>query len=1358
MGTRTPVQAPQGLFTVAVVAAMRRTACVLFALLWMHAPLRAQLSIDKAVDVVNPPSGGALTYTIQLGCSDLVSPCVGAVVVDTLPPEVVFSNADPVIVTSVGGNIPVLPVYDPASHTVTWDFTGLPEGGLPAGFSASIALQGTVQAGTVPDGAVLSNKVVLSDNGGAVSDTANSTVVAVPDWDVSKEVVSGDIYHDTDVIYRIRVSAPSAIGNLNLTSAFVVDTLPPGAVYVSASPAAVYDPVARTVSWTGLSFDVNIGSYDFLVTVQYPASDPVNDTGLSNPIPKTNVAYLEGTPVGGGTFSAVGSVTQDLLPPSYGIALSKVAQDLGILPVNQTNFFQISLSNNSTVPVDSFSFEDPVPDAFDLVALQVENFPAGVNYDVLAELNHSGTFVSWVSGAATGVDQSYDPATIPGFNPATDYVSGVRVLFGTVPSGFSGEINLVVTPNSLTVDNAGNPITVGASINNTASLVAVRPVDGALIGPVTATDAMCVWPEVARLDPAKLQEPDYLSPPAGASTTGNPYFAGARVKYTLRIENDGTDGTGANLTSAQAFDTLRNPVAADLLPAEVVYVPGTWVIQSQSTGFTFDTLGGNPVFERIDNWNGTGRTLLRWYFTGDFLPGQFVEIAYNVDIPNNTPTGTVVTNEYCLSAAQDFICDEENCGTTTSANLTDFFGQTSNPALPIAGIAEMCCKTTSFTVADSLSDIDLTKSVLTSGPFAPVGTSLAEAGLSSDTVEFEVTLANTQMANDVLPNPVAMDLLPQELEFVPGSLVLVADDTGLGFTDDGTNPVVEVLSDYAGTGRTLIRWSYTGEFPIDSRVTWRFKAFIKPGAIGSITNSLYSGTDGHLFDCVDGAVADLNDLDGDGDVAELLCATSAAIDVPVITSLGARKYVKGACDADFLTLPDTARTFPGDSVLWRTVLFNPGNQPLTNVVWVDIFPYLGDVGVRLNDTPRETGWVPYLVDSIAVPAGVTLFYSQSTDPCRDEIEPVQATPSCVNDWTTTPPADLSLVKAIKIELNDPLMPADSFVFDIRMMAPQGSFPYTGAVAWNSFARNATEVPAEEPPKVGVLLKYFDLALKKQIAAGQPAQFDLGDDVTFDITVYNQGLLPADSIQIVDYFPTQLTLNDGNWQAVGLTATRTLAVADGSLPAGGLSPGDSVTASITFRIDGSPLPDTTLTNWAEIAYAIEYLHTSLPDVDSWFDAIQSNDKFTADDQIDGDGKGGEDEDDHDRAVVEIRVCRITEAQVLDIACRNGGTGSDTSDDFFLPTFHALASDAGPSGKYELVWNGIVLNPGGTTYGTPVTVGQGGEFAADGTVYSVTIRDIDDGAACATTVEVGPVPHCITCPPLICLPPTISIDKH
>lgn len=38
----------------------------------------------------------------------------------------------------------------------------------------------------------------------------------------------------------------------------------------------------------------------------------------------------------------------------------------------------------------------------------------------------------------------------------------------------------------------------------------------------------------------------------------------------------------------------------------------------------------------------------------------------------------------------------------------------------------------------------------------------------------------------------------------------------------------------------------------------------------------------------------------------------------------------------------------------------------------------------------------------------------------------------------------------------------------------------------------------------------------------------GDPVIFTITVYNQGTVTAQNIELTDYIPNGLTLNDGDW--------------------------------------------------------------------------------------------------------------------------------------------------------------------------------------------------------------------------------------
>ena len=180
-----------------------------------------------------------------------------------------------------------------------------------------------------------------------------------------------------------------------------------------------------------------------------------------------------------------------------------------------------------------------------------------------------------------------------------------------------------------------------------------------------------------------------------------------------------------------------------------------------------------------------------------------------------------------------------------------------------------------------------------------------------------------------------------------------------------------------------------------------------------------------------------------------------------------------------------------------------GNVTLTDAIVVDVFPYIGDVGVQLNTTARNTEWVPYLVAPIVSPKPtIKVWYSQSTNPCRSEISPVSGA-GCVNDWSETPPALLSTVKSVKFTfLDEDIEPAETFWFDIKMLSPDSMSLGRPGIAWNSLARDAVEIPAQEPNKVGIIIPGYDLALRKKLAVGQPALVSNGEDVNFTITVKN----------------------------------------------------------------------------------------------------------------------------------------------------------------------------------------------------------------------------------------------------------------
>lgn len=91
---------------------------------------------------------------------------------------------------------------------------------------------------------------------------------------------------------------------------------------------------------------------------------------------------------------------------------------------------------------------------------------------------------------------------------------------------------------------------------------------------------------------------------------------------------------------------------------------------------------------------------------------------------------------------------------------------------------------------------------------------------------------------------------------------------------------------------------------------------------------------------------------------------------------------------------------------------------------------------------------------------------------------------------------------------------------------------------------------------GIWTPNFDLALTKTYTG--PSEAQVGDSVTFDIEVVNQGDVSASNISVVDYLPSQLTLNDSDWTADGSNAVIMIA--------GPLAPGESVVVEITVIIN------------------------------------------------------------------------------------------------------------------------------------------------------------------------------------------------
>ncbi|HRW09688.1 MAG TPA: isopeptide-forming domain-containing fimbrial protein, partial [Caldilineaceae bacterium] len=346
-------------------------------------------------------------------------------------------------------------------------------------------------------------------------------------------------------------------------------------------------------------------------------------------------------------------------------------------------------------------------------------------------------------------------------------------------------------------------------------------------------------------------------------------------------------------------------------------------------------------------------------------------------------------------------------------------------------------------------------------------------------VDFTLSVSNAAVAHLDLENPVIADLLVPELTFLTGTLTF--DNSA---APGAPAPNVDVIDNYNGTGRTLLRWGWndqSGSGGTDAgyslapgaALVVTFQAQVVDGtAPGSYINEaalLDWGAPGDpgnpafdpeklLLCSADTALVytDTLDLDGDSFTTEISCLDSSAVNVPVALSMESEKFVRGTLDCQNTTdygattaceeedYNKLGLTVLGGDVDYRLIMTNTSNVSVTKITLIDIFPYVGDTGV-IDPQARQSLWGPNLQAPVNAPSGVplTIYYSTEENPCRTELVaggPGGCTPA---NWTTTFPSDPTSVNAIKIEFCDEVNPDDCVIlsrgsalaFDWHMVAP-----------------------------------------------------------------------------------------------------------------------------------------------------------------------------------------------------------------------------------------------------------------------------------------------------------------------------------
>jgi uncharacterized repeat protein (TIGR01451 family) len=401
-----------------------------------------------------------------------------------------------------------------------------------------------------------------------------------------------------------------------------------------------------------------------------------------------------------------------------------------------------------------------------------------------------------------------------------------------------------------------------------------------------------------------------------------------------------------------------------------------------------------------------------------------------------------------------------------------------------------------------------------------------------------------------------------------------------------------VTPNYNGTGRQLLQWvvpagiiTTAGDYVFTGNT---LTVNLGPGCAGTYQNDVTVGYGAPITSCFgpSGITVPSNGSNAALEITNAptstnYCGESQNINVtPINPAFSVDKSVQGNLDATPVTAGGVGNVSPnGGTATYDVTFTNTGSTNLVDPVMYDLLPAVGDTDTTKTDA-RGSEFGVVLTGVGPLPDGVTVSYSQATDPCRPEVLVNGSNPGCVDDWSTTAPRSLSSVTALK------------FSYDGTVYVPGGngintfSIPYTvstpaniaGKTAWNTVGTTATPgvgqpaLTAAESSRTGLHAQAGLTVVK----AASPTTVDhVGQRVTFTFTVDNDTAVALNGVAIDDVQsapagaltsgPTCPSPSLAPGATEDCSATYTVTQAD--LDSGSIS--DSATASGT-PVSGSPL--------------------------------------------------------------------------------------------------------------------------------------------------------------------------------------------
>ncbi len=239
------------------------------------------------------------------------------------------------------------------------------------------------------------------------------------------------------------------------------------------------------------------------------------------------------------------------------------------------------------------------------------------------------------------------------------------------------------------------------------------------------------------------------------------------------------------------------------------------------------------------------------------------------------------------------------------------------------------------------------------------------------------------------------------------------------------------------------------------------------------------------------------------------------------------------------------------------------------------------------------------------------------------------------------------------------------------------------------------------------LATFDLALRKTIDTDvSPGPYEPGEDVTFTVTVINQGDIGATDIEVTDYLPTGLSFTSVAGGSLTSDNGNPVTVTDngaGVFTLDTLASADSISVDLVLTIDETFM-GTELVNYAEItSFDDDNDPTTDPpvDEDSTPGDNQGLDEVETDNDIDDDGVGGNgipdnplDNDDYDPAILPVtQTFDLALTKELNTTATPGPFAPGSTITYTITVFNQGSLDAADVEVADYIPEGLSLIPGG-----------------------------------------------------------------